>query len=241
MQETARVAANKEEVTHEHEVSRVVRQIPICQRFPDKHVPCLLEASAELVHSAGKTIVAPGAPATSLFVIAAGSARVVMQCGAQPMVLRTVGPGDLFGLGQVLEGQPYYVGLEAVTVTRTLVVDRESLFEELLSHPDASLELLNQLAASAMNSISSLVSEVSRPDQLDAGPRSGPPQPKASMMPSDRVLEYLRDHPEGADWDALEQETGLRGHNIVSLIGKLMDRGLVRQEYPLFCAVDGAP
>ena len=54
----------------------------------------------------------------------------------------------------------------------------------------------------------------------------------------DRVLRYLCDHPQGAEFDTLESETGVRGREIVQTMARLLDAGKARREFPLFFAAE---
>ena len=56
-------------------------------------------------------------------------------------------------------------------------------------------------------------------------------------QPASKVLRYLQDHPEGADFDTLEKATGVAGRHIVSALAGLIDTGKARRSFPLFFAV----
>ena len=63
----------------------------------------------------------------------------------------------------------------------------------------------------------------------------GEPRPHSS--PSDRVLRYLDDHPEGAKFETLEQVAEISARGIVPIMAHLLDEGKVRQQFPLFLPV----
>ena len=65
-------------------------------------------------------------------------------------------------------------------------------------------------------------------------------QPGPKSLPEDRVLQYLDDHPEGADFETLEKETSVSGRTIVPKLAKLIDACKARQDFPLFFAVTRA-
>ena len=64
--------------------------------------------------------------------------------------------------------------------------------------------------------------------------------PSSKSSPEDRVLQYLFDHPEGADFATLEKTTGLSGRTVVQTLAKLIDAGKARRAFPLFLAVKQA-
>ena len=49
-----------------------------------------------------------------------------------------VGPGRLFSLLPILDGEPDIAQLEAMNQTRTLYVPRELLLEDMREHPEAA-------------------------------------------------------------------------------------------------------
>ena len=62
--------------------------------------------------------------------------------------------------------------------------------------------------------------------------------PESKSSPDGRVLRYLCDHPQGADFDTLESATGVRGREIVQTMARLLDAGKARREFPLFFAAE---
>ena len=58
------------------------------------------------------------------------------------------------------------------------------------------------------------------------------------LSPTDRVLRYLDDHPEGANFDTLEKAADVPARTIVLLMATLLDGGKVRHKFPLFLPVE---
>ena len=145
-------------------VSIAAKDIPVCQQWPDKHLPCLLDVAEEMTYRPGQVIVAPGDPGSFVYVVVKGAARMVISSpkpsGTLSAVLRILGPGDLFGLAQVLDDQPYMSGLEAISDAKVLVATRASFLAELEDHPETARHLLDQLAALARKSQEWLLSEL---------------------------------------------------------------------------------
>lgn len=60
--------------------------------------------------------------------------------------------------------------------------------------------------------------------------------PAPTSSPMDLVLQYLDDHPQGADFGVLEKAAGVSGRVIVPIVATLLDGGKIRQDFPLFLA-----
>lgn len=63
-------------------------------------------------------------------------------------------------------------------------------------------------------------------------------EPDSKPSQDVRVLRYLCEHPQGADFDTLESATGVHGREIVHTMARLLDTGKARREFPLFFAVE---
>jgi hypothetical protein len=134
---------------HGEHISVAAKDVPICQQFPQKHLPCLLGDGEEVEYSPGQVIVNFGQPATHAYVVLRG---------------RGVGASDLaFQLGVIIRG-PQGVGggrpLRAGTGRSAICrgpggydADADSrsitseLFERVRCHPETALDLLVQLAS----------------------------------------------------------------------------------------------
>ena len=68
----------------------------------------------------------------------------------------------------------------------------------------------------------------------NANLRGAVQEPESS--PVDLVLQYLDDHPQGANFDTLGKAAGLSGRLIVPILATLLDGGKIRQDFPLFLA-----
>ena len=75
-------------------------------------------------------------------------------------------------------------------------------------------------------------------EELQAALSRSLSEPDSRSSPDDRVLRYLRGHPQGADFDTLESATGVRGREIVQTMARLLDAGKARREFPLFFAAE---
>ena len=75
-------------------------------------------------------------------------------------------------------------------------------------------------------------------EELQAALRRSLRDQGSRSSPDDRVLRYLCDHSQGADFDTLESETGVRGREIVQTMARLLDSGKARRDFPLFFAAE---
>ena len=149
---------------HGPHVNPDTAQLPVCQTAPERHIQCLVDAGETAIYAPGETIAAAGSPGTALYVVLEGQARVVLgPAGNEPghrTTIKLVGTGGLYGLISVLDGQPHYTNLQAVTETRVVAVHREGFVEELQKHPETALSLLGQLAEMVRASAKSLLHQV---------------------------------------------------------------------------------
>ena len=61
-------------------------------------------------------------------------------------------------------------------------------------------------------------------------------QPIKAAGAADSVLQYLKDHPEGADWDAIQAVAGLSEVELLRTLGILLDAGKVQRRSTKFFA-----
>jgi serine/threonine-protein kinase len=83
------------------------------------------------VVAAGESIVVEGDPGDTAYVIAKGRCRAFKQVGGRKVVLREMGPGDVFGETAILTARPRTASVEAVDEVNLVVVSRSSLDREL--------------------------------------------------------------------------------------------------------------
>ncbi len=95
----------------------------------------------------GEVLAHQGCYETKLYAITRGLVQVeVLQDGAQPLVLTTLGPGEVFGERGLLMGEPRSANVVALEDTRTLVIDRADLLPFFERHPELPERLASILA-----------------------------------------------------------------------------------------------
>jgi serine/threonine-protein kinase len=86
---------------------------------------------AEVSFKKGEVIIHEGDKARSAFIITAGSCEAYKTDGDEEMVLREMGPGDVFGETAILTGKVRSASVRALSRVRAMVVTREALEAEL--------------------------------------------------------------------------------------------------------------
>jgi serine/threonine-protein kinase len=94
----------------------------------------------------GQRIVGEGDPAEAAFVVVEGRCEVYQERSEGKQVLRTLGPGDVFGETALLSAQPRTATVAALDEVTVKVVTAEA-FERELSHSSWVGALVKQLAA----------------------------------------------------------------------------------------------
>ncbi len=81
--------------------------------------------------------------------------------------------------------------------------------------------------------VQAVLRRVARESDVSAGPQEPVTPPDVPKSPSDRLVRYLKDHPEGVHISSLDQIVGLSGMELIRLVARLVDAHEVRYEYPL--------
>jgi CRP-like cAMP-binding protein len=103
----------------------------------------IAERSGEIGFPTGRHIVQQGLIGNGLYVVVAGSARVVRGDD----VLAELGPGDFFGELAVIDQMPRMASVIATSNTTCLGLASWDLVAELERDPNLALNLLRELAA----------------------------------------------------------------------------------------------
>jgi serine/threonine-protein kinase len=80
---------------------------------------------------AGTVIVAEGEPGDAAYVIASGHCEVTKNEHGERVVLRQLGPGDVFGETALFSGEPRTATVTAIDDVDTSIVSRDALHDEL--------------------------------------------------------------------------------------------------------------
>ena len=81
------------------------------------------------VFAPGELVVREGEEGDAAYIITKGRCRAVKQVGDRSLVLREMGPGDVFGETAVFSAKPRTASVEAIDELTVLVVRREAITE----------------------------------------------------------------------------------------------------------------
>lgn len=124
----------------------LLRQSPLFSELSDENLEHLAERVVERSYDKGQTIFHQGELGDSVFVVAKGLVKVMINSAdGEEMVLTTVGPPDIFGELAVLDGGPRSAAAEALQETNVLVIDRQTLAELIAERPDLEQALVRSL------------------------------------------------------------------------------------------------
>jgi CRP-like cAMP-binding protein len=87
-----------------------LKQVPLFQNLPEKHLKRLADEFVERKFSEGQELTAEGSGGVGFFVLESGTARVTVDGEER----RKLGPGDYFGEIALIDG-----GLRTATITAT--------------------------------------------------------------------------------------------------------------------------
>ena len=87
-----------------------LKQVPLFQNLPEKHLKRLADEFVERKFSEGQELTAEGSGGVGFFVLESGTAKVTVDGQDR----RTLGPGDYFGEIALIDG-----GLRTATITAT--------------------------------------------------------------------------------------------------------------------------
>jgi ABC-type bacteriocin/lantibiotic exporter with double-glycine peptidase domain/CRP-like cAMP-binding protein len=107
------------------ETEAALSGVPFLALLPDLLRPLVIELLEPRSYEFGDVIIQQGAPADGLYVLASGSARVLLagEDGAEATLSR-LGPGDTFGESALLDGSPRSATVRASSPATALVLER---------------------------------------------------------------------------------------------------------------------
>jgi CRP/FNR family transcriptional regulator, cyclic AMP receptor protein len=125
------------------EKRRWLEQVPLLRGATTEVLDGLAEASGESDFSPGQPIVLQGQVGNGLYIVVAGTARIIRG----DTELARLGPGDFFGELSVIDQQPRTASAYAVEPTTCLTLASWDLLAMLERDPRLALNLLKELSA----------------------------------------------------------------------------------------------
>jgi len=95
----------------------------------------------------GTAVFDQGDPGDHLYVIRAGEIELIREGEAGHRTVARLGPGDFFGELAVVTGRPYSTRAVAVTATRVLELDRETLEAMCVAQPEIAIRMIRVLVS----------------------------------------------------------------------------------------------
>ena len=130
----------------------VIRSLPLFASLRDQEVDRVVQASRRAVYLRRNVVFHEGEPGHCLFIVLSGSVKLVL-CGGdgRQIMLRTLGPGDCFGVSELLEGVPRTVTAMTLERTALLQVTREVFSAVLARNAEFARTILVHAALRTRN------------------------------------------------------------------------------------------
>lgn len=133
-----------ESLEHKVEALRAIRGFA---ELPLARLKLVASAAEAVRFGAGKVIVQEGDPGDAVYALTEGEAEVwLMNAQEGPVLLRTMGPGHLFGETAVLYQGPRSATIKAKTDVTTLKLAAQAFLELLRSSPELAMQVAVILA-----------------------------------------------------------------------------------------------
>jgi len=136
--------------------------------------------------SAGSFVFREGDTGSDMYIIESGSVEVLRGArGSTPIA--TLGPGDFFGEMAILEDQPRFAAVRAVSTSRLLRVDRAAFADMLRENFEIAVRIMRKLVARLRRTEELLQATQSELDLLKRGDVRPPSNPHVAFPPRETV------------------------------------------------------
>lgn len=123
---------------HTHSLVKALRSVPSLSQCDDGTLLCVVGDSVNLVWPAGRRVFEPGTPSEGLFIVLAGSVKILDDDGDDIAVL---GPGEYFGELSLLLGTPHRRVVETAEDAELMFVPKPRFDTLLESNPDLAADI----------------------------------------------------------------------------------------------------
>ncbi len=123
----------------------VLEQAPVFFTLPDSTIRKLARRVRQIMISAGGAIIYQGERGDTIFLIASGSCRVIIERPPNAVTVAVLGPGDFFGEAASVLGREHQASVIAQTECRLIALDWQTL-SSVVSRDSGFLEELRRLA-----------------------------------------------------------------------------------------------
>lgn len=139
-------------------IQNLVRTSPILSAVQPEERPALFEQFTTCVFEKGAMLIDEGEAANGLHLIASGEVAIIRSEGRDPLVIATLGPGNIVGEVSLVLRRPSSAGVVAVHPTITLYLASEKFMPLVHEHP-AVLSQLYELAVRREEETRSIVAQ----------------------------------------------------------------------------------
>jgi CRP/FNR family transcriptional regulator len=110
-------------------------------------ISALAKASTSLEFGADDLVYSEGDPAAGMYLVLSGRVKlVVSSADGKSLILRILGPGEVFGLSSAFLDRPEETTAEALERATVSLVRRADLFRLMSKHGDLALKLAHELS-----------------------------------------------------------------------------------------------
>ncbi len=125
----------------------VLASIPLFSSMEKQDIKRIAARTSEMLFQQGDVIIREGELDARFFMVAQGKVEVIKNVGKKDEKwIRDLGPCSYFGEMAIIDDMVRSASVVAVEATRTLVLDRWNLQEEIKRYPVIAMELLRTLS-----------------------------------------------------------------------------------------------
>ncbi len=120
-----------------------IGQTSLFQDLPEEAKQVLRSMQREVDYPKGSALFSEGQAASGIFFLVRGRVRLsVAPRQGKKIVLRTVKPGEIFGLSSSISGGPHRATADAEISSRVFFIRREDFMPFIHAHPEVSFRMV---------------------------------------------------------------------------------------------------
>ncbi len=140
------------------EVMQELSRLPDFAGMDARLLRLVAGVSIQKTYQAGETVFLEGDPCLGLYITQQGWLRAVKtNPNGRELVIRYVGPGDLFNEVGALTAGVNWISVEALEPSRLIIIPRQALLEMIDRHPGLAKAIIQNLAGRVMHAMNMLV------------------------------------------------------------------------------------
>jgi CRP-like cAMP-binding protein len=149
--------SRRKAMSNEEKIVDIISKVALFNNLGRRQLNTLARIFIERTCEAGEVIVPQGRDGYGFFVVASGTAEVVLErSDGSKVVVNTFGPGDFFGELALLDNGPRTASVIATEATRCLIMPRENFLGVLRRDGEMAVSILVELAKRFRTTLESL-------------------------------------------------------------------------------------